>query len=121
MTRDEARDHLLHLLGGVRSEMEAHGWRLELYNQTATLRPIDPLPLDGLPTPTTPPHSPDTPGQGVGGAGVLVGPLVGGFVGALAVAMSGATGNLCPACQTPTRPAGACELCPNCGQTSSCG
>ena len=97
MTRDEAREQLLHLLGRVRREMEGHGWTLELYGQHATLRPIE---AGAIETPEPDPHARDE---------------------VLAAAMSAATGNLCPECQAPTRPAGACELCPNCGTTSSCG
>lgn len=34
---------------------------------------------------------------------------------------AGYTGNLCAVCSHPTRPSGGCEVCDNCGATSSCG
>lgn len=96
MTGEEAMEQVLHELGKVRRSMESHGWRLRLFGR-AELSAVEVGPIE------TP--GPDSAAEAE----------------ALAVAMSGCTGNLCENCHHPTRPSGGCEVCPNCGQTSSCG
>lgn len=100
MTGDEAVMELAHKLGEARSHMERHGYRVA-FRGVAELTPAE--------TATIETPSPDPAALAELGAS------------ALAASMASPTGNVCPNCQHPTRPSGACETCPNCGQTSSCG
>lgn len=100
MTAAEAEAWLRERMCGVINGLRAQGWAVRL-SGTATLTeipapqidvaPPDPAALAELSTPTID-HTIAAP-----------------------------TGNLCPECQSAMRPSGGCELCPNCGTTSSCG
>lgn len=87
-------EQVLHELGVVRRSMESHGWRLRFFGK-AELVPVEVGPIET--------GGPDERAE----AEIRV--------------LGRPTGNVCHKCSAPTVASGGCELCTNCGETSSCG
>lgn len=96
MTLDEAKGRVMVLLTEMRRELEGQGWRLR-FSGAIDFAPII---VEELETVRADPAAVREAREAQ--AAIY-------------------TGNLCAGCGAATRRAGACEVCDNCGATSSCG